>query len=151
MSWILGYGWFSIHILNAYTYGEVNGKTCKWNPSHGCDPYFILYINDKEVLKTAKKVDKFFSEVDKTFTSAKIARNSIIKLEIWDASSGFWEKDALILRSEGDVDSFLNEPLRNGIYVLGGVNAIETISFWADDYKQGNIALKNSGKIGQYL
>lgn len=131
-----GYGWFSIHLLNAYTYGEESGKTCKFNPSYGCSPYFILYINGDVVIKTPNEVDKFITHVDESFISAKIKKTSIIKVEIWDASSAFWETDKLILRSEGDVDSFLNKPHRTGVYAhMGGVNAIETMSFWEDDYK----------------
>lgn len=113
----------------------MTGKTCKRNPSYGCDPYVILYINDEAVIKTKKQVDKFMSSVDKTFMSAKIPKTSTIKIEIWDASSGFWESDTLIMRTEGDVNSFLNEPLRRGIYAYGDVNAIETMSFWTDEYK----------------
>lgn len=132
-------------MLRAYTYGEENGKPCKLNPSLGCDPYVILYINDKEVLRTSKETDKFVTNANKTFASVKIPKESIIKIEIWDAKSGFFEsQDALILKSEGDVASFLNEPIRKGVHVWGDLNKIETLSFWVDEYKFKNVPFKKN-------
>lgn len=101
-------------------------------------------------MKTPKETDKFVTNVNRTFTSVKIPKNSSIRLEIWDAKSGFFEKkDELILRSEGDIDSFLNEPIRKGVYVLGDLNRIETMSFWIDEYKFKNVPRKiERNKLG---
>lgn len=131
-------------MLHAYTYGEENGKTCKWNPSLGCDPFVILYVNDKEVLRTSKETDQFVTNVNKTFTSMKIPKTSKIRIEIWDARSGYFEKDMLVLKNEGDVDSFLSEPIRRGVYVLGDLNRIETMSFWIDEYNFKNVPFKKN-------
>lgn len=131
-------------MLRAYTYGEENGRSCKLNPSRGCDPYVVLYINDKEVLRTLKETDKFVINVNKTFASVKIPKTSTIRLEIWDAKSGFFESDAKILKSEGDVEPFLNDPIRKGVYVSGDLNSIETMSFWIDEYKFKNVPFKKN-------
>lgn len=122
----------------------MNEKTCKLNPSRGCDPFVILYVNDKEVLRTSKEIDQFVTNVNKTFTSIKIPKTSTIRIEIWDARSGYFEKDMLILKSEGDVNSFLSEPIRRGVYVLGDLNRIETLSFWIDEYKFKNVPFKKN-------
>lgn len=135
IGFFLGFGWLTINLLRAYTYGELSGRSCKLNPSVGCDPYLVLYINNEQVMKTAKKTQTFFYDVNSIFTSAKIPKTSIVKLEIWDASSRFWGRDALILSTVGNIDSFLNEPLRKGVYISGDVNSIETMSFWLNDYK----------------
>lgn len=73
-------------------------------------------------------------EADITFTTLRIPKNSTIEIQIWDESSAFWEKTELILQSKGDVDSFLNEPLRKGVMINGKRNEIETISFWQNEY-----------------
>lgn len=130
-----GYGWFTIFLLNAFTYGTENGNSCRLNSYLGCDPYIILYINDEEVLKTPQTTKKFLTNVNKTFTSVKIPKTSKIRLEIWHASSVIWESDALILKSEGDVTSFLNKPIHKGVYLFEDFNTIETMSFWVDEYK----------------
>lgn len=130
-----GFGWLTITLQNIFTYGKADGSTCKLFGFHGCDPYVKLFVDENEVLKTARAKHKFVYDTDVTFTSDNIAKNSTIKIEIWDASSAFWEHDALILTTQGDVNSFLKQPLREGVIVKDKQNAIETVSFWQDEYK----------------
>lgn len=79
--------------------------------------------------------NKFIYGADITYTTHKISKASTIEIQIWDKKAAFWEKTSLILQTKGDVDSFLNEPLRTGAVIRGKQNAIETVSFWQDEYK----------------
>lgn len=118
-----------------FAYGEADGKSCKFYSKFGCNSFIKLFVKDDELFKSSTTKDKFVYDADITFTTGKIAKNSTIKIEIWDESSAFWEKEHLILATEGDVDSFLEEPLRTGAWIGDKQNAIETISFWQDEYK----------------
>lgn len=114
-------------------FGEKSGKPCKLDLSDGCDPFIKLFVNNELVLKTPKLVNKFSFDAKITFTTAKVPKNSTIKIEIWHAKSRFWDSDALILDSEGNIESFLNEPLRKGNHYYENDNWIETMSFWRDE------------------
>lgn len=121
-----------MNLLNVYTYGKANGKTCKFFETLGCNSYVKLSVNGEEKMRTHETKGEHSYDVDKTFISAKIPKKSTIKLEVWRPKSG--GEDKLILRTEGDVDSFLKEPLRKGTHFDHGDNRIETISFWEDAY-----------------
>lgn len=71
-----------------------------------------------------------------TFTTEAIEKDSIIRIETWDASAGFWESERLIQKTNGTVESFLNEPLRLGVKCPENKqNSLETMSFWRDELK----------------
>lgn len=116
-------------------FGQKNGKPCKLDYSDGCDPYIELYVNDELVLKTEKQVNKFSFDPKVTFTTAKIPKNSTVRIEIWHAKSAFWDRDSLILTTDGDIDSFLKQPLREVDHQLKNDNFVETVSFWRDEYE----------------
>lgn len=86
------------------------------------------------MMRTNTEKNKISYDVDKIFTSAKIPKTATIKIEIWNSKSNAKE-DKLILSSEGDVNSFLEQPLRTGAHFDQGDNRIETISFWQDEYE----------------
>lgn len=89
-------------------------------------------------MKTNMEKSKVWYDVDKTFTTTRILKNSTISIEIWSTKSDkieFAKGDDLILRTEGDVDSFLKHPLRIGTHFDDGDNQIETMSFWQDEYE----------------
>lgn len=131
----VGWGWLTITLQTMYTYGELDGNSCKLFGFYGCNPYVKLFVNGAEKLRTPTAQHKYVFNADVTFTTSKIPKNSTIMIQIWDASAAFWEKDALILNTEGDIDSFLNEPLREGVIIKDNRNAIETVPFWQDEYE----------------
>lgn len=119
-----------------FAYGEADGSSCKFYSRFGCNSYIKLFVGDDELFRSSTMKDKFVYDADITFTTGRILKNSTIKIEIWDESSAFWEKDRLILKTEDNVDSFLKEPLRKGAMFGDKQNAIETISFWQDEYRE---------------
>lgn len=87
-------------------------------------------------MKTQTEKNKISYDVDKTFSTGKIKKSSIIKIEVWASKTDKNDdNDKLILRTEGDIDSFLEEPLRTGTQFNNGLNRIETMSFWQDEYE----------------
>lgn len=121
---------------NVYTYGKANGKTCQFLDSSGCSSYIRLTVNGKEGVTTEIEKDKHSYNVDKTYTTERISKKSIIKIEVWRAKSMTSHEEKLILSTEGDVDSFLKEPIRKGTHFDHGDNRIETMSFWQDAYEE---------------
>lgn len=121
---------------NVYTYGKASGKTCQFVDTLGCNSYIRLIVNGEEVLKTEIEKGKFHYDVDKTFTTEKIPRKSTIKIEVWRSKSMASHQEKIILSTEGDVDSFLKQPIRTGAHFDRGDNRIETMSFWQDEYAE---------------
>lgn len=115
-----------------HVFGRSDGSACKFDYIQGCDPFIKLFINDELKLETVKLRKKFFYDPKLTFTTAKIRRNSTIKVELWDARRGFWDYDELLFQTEGDIDSFLNEPRRQSADTYN-FNTIEAVSFWQDE------------------
>lgn len=114
-----------------YAYCRANGQSCESSNKPGCDSYINLYINGDNVLKSPKEVNKISYDANITFTFGRISKNSTIRIEIRDASSG-----DLILDIDGDVQSFLKNRPRESETVCKHmkVNSIDTVSFWRDDY-----------------
>lgn len=113
---------------------QSDGSLCKIGRKRKCDSYIKLFVNDQEVLKTAKKKNRDSYNPYVTFTTDRIAKNATVRIEVWDSSYAFWESDALIQTTEGNVQSFLNEPLRVGAHCYENKqNSLETMSFWRDD------------------
>lgn len=119
---------------NVYTFGKANGKSCQFLDTFGCNSYIRLFINEEEVMKTEMEKGKTSYNVDKTFTSTRIPKTSTIKIEIWRSKSLAHHHEKIILRTEGNVESFLKQPIRSGAHFEHGDNRIETMSFWQDDY-----------------
>lgn len=118
---------------NVYTFGKDNGKQCKFPSSSGCDSYVVLFVNDEQVMKTETVKSRESYDVNKIFTTAKIPKTATIKIEVWHSKTDDANKDKLILSTEGNVESFLQRPLRTGTEFEKGVNQIETMSFWQDE------------------
>lgn len=87
------------------------------------------------MLQTSKLRKQFSFDARITFTTPKIRKNSKIKIEVWHVKRIFWDTDGLIQSIEGDVESYLREPLRQGDHVYKKFNFIETMSFWRDEYQ----------------
>lgn len=133
MQTFVGSGWLTIFIQNVFTYGKANGKACKVLETFGCNSYVVLFVNGDQVMKTHTEKDEYTYDVDKTFTTGKISKKSKITIEVWRPKT--LGHDKLIMRTEGDVDSYLKEPLRVGAHFAHGDNRIETMSFWKDEYE----------------
>lgn len=114
-------------------FGKIDGKPCKLDYIDGCDPSLKLFVNDELMIETSKLLKRFSFDAKITFTTAKIRKNSRIKIEVWHVKHGFWSSDGLIQSVEGNIESFLNEPLRQGHHAYKNDNRIETISFWRDE------------------
>lgn len=67
-----------------------------------------------------------YYDFDIYHTTEKIHKSTIIEIEV------------CILRTKGNVDSFLDQPIRYGV-IIGGKhnNFIRTSSFWVDEYIVG--------------
>lgn len=132
-----GLGWLTINLLNAHFYGVIDEKDSSVQLPPGCNPFVKLFVNGEKVKESPKRKDKILHDVDITFETTKIPKNSTIKLEIWDASSilWVWASDELIFSTEGDIESFLDEPFRKGIREFEYLDSIETMSFWINEYK----------------
>lgn len=114
-------------------YGKSDGSACKFDYIQGCDPFLKIFVNNKLKFESIKLRKKFLYDPKLTFTTARIWRNSTIKVELWDARRGFWDYDALIFQTDGDIDSFLHEPHRQSDNIYNK-NVIEAISFWQDEF-----------------
>ena len=119
-------------MLFVSTIGEADGKPCKLI-KNGCDSYIKLFINDKEIWKSSTIKDQTIYDANITITSSKIPKHSMVKIEVWNANSRVFGSDALIQSTDGEIDSFLDQPLRNGKRFENGINSIETILFWQDE------------------
>lgn len=123
-----------------YAFCTALASSCTVIPFRECDPYIKIYLCDaqnvqcKEVLKTAPKTNRYKYNPRVTFTTEKISKDSTIQIEVWDDSPLFG--DALIQITNGNVESFLNEPLRNGVQCEKNLkNSLETMSFWSDELR----------------
>lgn len=77
-----------------------------------CDPFVKVLIDGKEVLKTNPREETQIYYVGRTITSKKIQKNlTLIEIEVWDYN-GEDSKPDLILRANGTVETFMQEPVR---------------------------------------
>lgn len=127
--------------FQVFTYGERDGSNCKFYArllsafwTIGCDSFIELKINDELTYKSPVMKNKFIYDANAIILTPRIPKSSKIKIKIFDHGV-LWEKTAVILNTKGDIDSFLTEPLRKGANINGKQNAIETVSFWLDEYK----------------
>lgn len=121
-----------------FTYAEIYGnatKNCKLLFKSGCSPYIKLFVNGEKVLQSTPRKKVFFFDADIMYTTPRIRKNSTIAVEIWDAGTWSAETDALIQRTEGNIESFLSQPLREGVESNGRRNSIEAVSFWQDKFE----------------
>lgn len=135
----IGYGWLTIHLINAYYHGDENKSVSSIHVQPQCKPYVKLYVNETLVMRSQIRNQKNLPHADVSFETAKISKNSTITLHIWDAGCGLWSKKEFVFRTYGTIDSFLSEPIRENKRIfdwkLTKIEAIETMSFWLDEYK----------------
>lgn len=134
--YISGFGWLTLTIIYVKTHCEANAKSCKLLNLLKCNSYIKVFVNDKQMLRSPTKLIRGHYDPHITLTTDKISKNATIRIEVWDSSFGFWGTDAIIQRTEGTVESFFNEPLREGADCGGGhSNSIESMSLWQDEYE----------------
>lgn len=117
-------------------YGLIDGSRCDIALTNSCDPYVKLFIDGVQVLQTEAQENLCCYNIDTKFVSKKIPRNSKIRIEVWDDDSGgiFSSPDDLIIEAEGDVDSFRDDPIRQGSTFMGYTSSIEMSLTWQDEY-----------------
>lgn len=120
-------------MINTHFYGD-KGDLYSIHLPPGCKPFIKLYVNDELVKESPARKGGTLHDDDITFETAKILKNSTIKLEIWDARSGFWSGKKSIFSTVGDVESFLDHPIRKNSINSSEAISAETISFWRDEY-----------------
>lgn len=135
-----GYGWLTIHLINACYHGDEKNCVSVIHMQPQCKPYIKLFVNARLVWRSRIiRNDKTSHHADTTFETAKISKNSTITLQIWDAGCGLWSKKAFEFTTSGNIDSFLNQPFRENqrkfISKFIKIEAVETMSFWTDEYK----------------
>lgn len=121
-------------MINTHFYGD-KGDLSSIHLPPGCKPFIKLYVNDELVKESPARNDGILHYADITFETAKILKNSTIKLEIWDAGSGFWSEEKSIFSTVGDVESFLDHPIRENSMNSSEAISAETISFWRDEHE----------------
>lgn len=144
----IGFGWLTIKLKSVRAYTKWDNSQCdpvkQVRDNFDCDPFVELFIDGESQLRTSTRDDTCcYDDLNVHFTSKKISKSATIKIEVWDDDNTFAGDlpPELILRTEGNVDSFLNKGYRgvNGTAKYKGAvnlgNSIDTISFWQDEYK----------------
>lgn len=124
-------------ILHAY--GDDDGAACE-AIGDSCDPFLKFFVNDNLIYKSETRANTLTFDVNYHYTSELIPKTSTIKIEIWDDDSGFLGSESdLVLRTVGDISSFVQNPFRGGTTVTktspSGQNSINTLVFWEDEYE----------------
>lgn len=121
------------HVARGNNPGTIVGCDSPWaNGSEDyCDPYFKIFINGVEKLVSQTYWDKIpCTGLDVTHVAGSISRTDFIKIEVWDKDSS--SDDDLMLRTEGNVDSFLRQSIRRDDGSDVNNNIIVTYSTWKE-------------------
>lgn len=133
-NYCIGFGWLTIKLKELRAVTKWDGYKCDFAVYNPCDPFVQLFIDGEMLFDTPVRLDNCCYNVDMTYTSNKISKRSWIKIEVRDADYG---SPDLVLRTEGDVDSFLRRGHRSVELKYNKLksNFIQTISFWQDEYE----------------
>ncbi|XP_037037364.1 uncharacterized protein LOC119075076 [Bradysia coprophila] len=138
-----GFGWLTIRIRELRGIKLSNDKICEhFSP---CDPFIRLTIGGN-LFETQSKTDTYTFDVDVVYTSPKISKQSMMKVELYDDDGD--DNPELILRAEGNIDSFLRRGFRSFPVVhtttsgrnIQLSNFVDTVSFWQDEYDYKNVS-----------
>lgn len=126
-------------------YGEADKSQCDLAEAKECDPYIKFFVNDEKIYQSPSRENIAIYDLNYRYVSGRIPKSSTIKIEIWDDDqqtgvlSVFSSNDDLVLRTEGNIEDFLNNPFRAGVTTTGaqfnGQNSINTYSFWESEYE----------------
>lgn len=131
-----GRGFLTLKIKKVYAYFLPDGTRCDDDITVKCDPYIKLFIDDKLILQTERKDETSVYDVNVIYESKQpIPKTTTIKIEVWDYDSFLNGADDLVQDTEGNIESFLIEPVREGIRsnTTGFVNLIESFVIWKDE------------------
>lgn len=144
-NFFVGFGWLTIKFREASAKKLANQKICEWGSS--CDPFIRLSFDGNEIFSTPPQTNTETYEVGVTYTSPKISKKTLIKMELLDADPNGGRE--LVLESERNVDSFLRDgyissdlfrvSVGSGWRTMLTTNFIDTISFWQDEYNYTNV------------
>lgn len=96
-------------------FGKTDGSVCETAP---CNPLIRLFINGKSILEKGRNPNADCFDPNISYTSNEIPVNSTIKIEVWDDDTSIFGLDLdLVQREEGNVESFINEPIRKGALI----------------------------------
>ena len=131
-------GWLTINLDVVQAYGLDNGDRCDQAVGSQCEVYAIISLNGNEEFRTSVKESKTIHNFDQAFIfDYPIPKSSKITIELWEDDA---IQDDLILRTSGDINSFLQHPFRTCTLVnsydsfVKGQNSINTYSFWQNKY-----------------
>lgn len=143
-NFFVGFGWLTIKFREVNAQKLANHKRCEFGSS--CDPFIRLSFDGKPIFETPSQTNTETYEVNVTYTSPKISKNTLIKMELLDADYG--NDHELVLESERPIDSFLRDgyissdpfevAVGSGWRVMTTKNFIDTIFFWQDEYDYTN-------------
>lgn len=117
---------------------KINSNKC--DEFNDCDPFVKVFIDGEQRLETTARSNDCCHRVDAIYTTRKITKKALVKIEVWDQNDLF--SPTLIIKTEGSAESFLKEGHRKfkvtgavGLMPWADQNYINTISFWQDEYK----------------
>lgn len=127
-----GRGWLSLTIKSIYAYYiPSKNEECDSLSGKLCDVYVKVFADGNEILTTERTDNTNFLHLNRVlkpedFSKQPISKATKIKIQVWDQNTLF--SDELVQETDGDIDSYLNKPLRtqNG-------NFIETSTIWFDE------------------
>lgn len=135
-----GFGWLTFKIEKVQVPLEVDGSRCDDSFVGECDTYFKIKVNGAEIMNTrgtANTQSEF--EANIMWESKRIPKNSSIEVQVWDKDERIFSgNDDLLLETNGDIDSYLKNPIRKGAEFKdynNYANFIETAAFWIDELK----------------
>lgn len=110
-----------------------NGSAC--DTFSACDPYVKLFVDGNEVKATEVRENTNVFHAGIVYVTAKMHKwtERMIKIQVWDSDNVFSGDDDLIQEEDGDVESFLEQPMRFGARNGDKQNVIETALFWQDE------------------
>lgn len=125
---------FRVKNVHAYNEEETGNACDNLSSEDYCDPYIKVFINRELVYQSEMLSDTARFNADYTYKSKKIPKSTIIRVEVWDYDSFLNGDDDLIQQTEGNIESFLAKPVRDGNGYYEDRNFIETVTFWQDEY-----------------
>lgn len=112
-----------------------------------CDPFIKFFLDGNDKFTTRTQGTNEFN-VDYEYTTPKINKTSVIRIEMWDYNRII--PNYLIFITKGNVDSFLRDGHRKEVYEHHNIltrnfwtttyeNYIDTVSFWQDEYDYDDV------------
>ncbi|KAJ6625684.1 hypothetical protein Bhyg_16312 [Pseudolycoriella hygida] len=140
-----GDGWWTVFVGCATAKNQRNSDSrCDFG-NELCEPYVKIYVDGSETFRTStlsgfngqenEKTNNMGMERDmacfgEVFTSKKLSKSASIKLELYDEDDGFFGGgDDILLMKEATLQN-----LRTNIEMVEGVNSVNIISIWKNEY-----------------